>query len=207
MDIQQEYTRRSDFPDVLELGMSTFCFACHAKQPKRQTKCDTCGVDSKRALVWDDSIKQYFNDENFLVHESTGAFVVNNEGKILFIELNKFPFGYTVPAGHIDAGESSADACIREFKEEVGLDIENMEVVYEGEIVGDSCSRGADIHKWTFYVATATNDNVLLNEESKLFTWLDIHNLPNDLTHPIAFCLKQDGVMEKIEKFISEKKR
>lgn len=200
MTKQPKYTKRADFPKILKSGLNAYCFVCHKKQPKRQTRCDICGIDSKRALVWDDSIKQYFNDEEHLVHESAGAFVVNHAGMVLFIELNKFPFGYTIPAGHVDLGESSADACIREFKEEVGLEIKNLEMVYEGEIMGDSCSRGADIHRWTFYVATANNENVTLNEESTSFDWLDIHVLPNNVAYPIAFSLKQEGVIEKIDK-------
>ncbi|MBP3268488.1 MAG: 8-oxo-dGTP diphosphatase [Ruminococcus sp.] len=32
--------------------------------------------------------------------------------------------GYTLPGGHIEQGESIVDACIREIKEETGLDIQ-----------------------------------------------------------------------------------
>lgn len=199
---RNKYTKRNDFPEKLETGLSTYCFVCHKKQPKRQTRCDFCGVDSKRALVWDNSIRQYFNNDDFLVHESTGAFVVNNFGKVLLIELDKFPFGYTIPAGHVDVTETSQEACVREFKEEVGLSIENLEVLYQGEIRGDSCSRGADIHDWTFYIATPVDEGVLLNEESKSFLWTDMSSLPDNLTLPVSVCLEQVGVMDRISEYI-----
>ena len=37
--------------------------------------------------------------------------------------------GYTLPGGHVEAGESFVDAVIREMKEETGLDITNPRLV------------------------------------------------------------------------------
>lgn len=37
--------------------------------------------------------------------------------------------GYTLPGGHVEAGESFVDAVIREMKEETGLDIKNPRLV------------------------------------------------------------------------------
>ena len=34
--------------------------------------------------------------------------------------------GYTLPGGHVEQGESFVDACVREMKEETGLDISNV---------------------------------------------------------------------------------
>lgn len=34
--------------------------------------------------------------------------------------------GYTLPGGHIEPGESIVDACVREMKEETGLDVTNV---------------------------------------------------------------------------------
>ncbi len=48
-------------------------------------------------------------------------FVRNPEGKFLFFERTIFPFAFTVPAGHVDAGEEPDIAALRELEEEVGL--------------------------------------------------------------------------------------
>lgn len=201
---ESNFTKRADFPEMLKSGQSVYCFVCGEEQPRRQTKCDFCGIDSGRSLVWDDSIKQYFNEKDFLVHESTGAFVINNDGAILLIDLNKFPFGHTIPAGHVNVTENSSEACVREIKEEVGLDVQNLEMVYQGEIWGDSCSRGADIHMWTFYAASAVAEKIFLNEESKSYKWLAVKDFPNDLTYPVSFCLNQDGVPKIISNYIKK---
>lgn len=37
--------------------------------------------------------------------------------------------GYTLPGGHVEAGESFVDAVVREMKEETGLDITNPKLV------------------------------------------------------------------------------
>ena len=63
-------------------------------------------------------------------HTSVGMLVWKDE-KLLLIERMKFPPGFAVPAGHVDADSTYEDAAKRELKEEVGLDAENLELVLE----------------------------------------------------------------------------
>jgi len=55
---------------------------------------------------------------------TVGALIVDQQGKILLARSHKWFDKYTLPGGHIEVGESMADAVRREVKEEVGLDVE-----------------------------------------------------------------------------------
>ena len=66
---------------------------------------------------------------------TVGALIVNNEGKILLVKSHKWFDKYTLPGGHIEVGESMIDAVRREVKEEVGLDVEVVEMLLIQEAV------------------------------------------------------------------------
>lgn len=66
---------------------------------------------------------------------TVGALIVNEEGKILLARSHKWYDKYTLPGGHIEVGESMVDAVRREVKEEVGLDIEVVEMLLTQEAI------------------------------------------------------------------------
>ena len=47
----------------------------------------------------------------------------NNKTQIILIERLNPPFGWAIPGGFVDVGESVESAAIREAKEETGLDV------------------------------------------------------------------------------------
>lgn len=67
-----------------------------------------------------------------------GGIVFNNQKQVLMIQRNQPPaMGlWSVPGGKLEAGESLADACKREIKEETGLDVavKNIVAVVERRI-------------------------------------------------------------------------
>ena len=66
---------------------------------------------------------------------TVGALIVDQQGKILLARSHKWFDKYTLPGGHIEVGESMADAVRREVKEEVGLDVEVVEMLLVQEAI------------------------------------------------------------------------
>lgn len=53
--------------------------------------------------------------------------IIEYKGGIVLIERNHEPFGWAIPGGHVDYGESLEDAAVREAKEETSLDVKLVE--------------------------------------------------------------------------------
>lgn len=64
------------------------------------------------------------------------ALVINNDGKVLLVkrerEWHKEAHGkWELPGGKVDFGETPAEACVRETKEESGFDVETKRLIPE----------------------------------------------------------------------------
>src|SRR5713101_6580097 len=66
---------------------------------------------------------------------TVGALIVNKQGKILLVKSHKWFDRYTLPGGHIEVGETMAEAVKREVHEEVGLDVEVEEMLLIQEAI------------------------------------------------------------------------
>jgi ADP-ribose pyrophosphatase YjhB (NUDIX family) len=52
--------------------------------------------------------------------------IINIEGKIVLIKRKNPPYGWALPGGFVDYGETVENAAIREAKEETSLYLENL---------------------------------------------------------------------------------
>jgi ADP-ribose pyrophosphatase YjhB (NUDIX family) len=104
------------------------------------------------------------------MHYSAGV-VIECKGKYLLLDRINPPFGLACPAGHIDEGEDSKVACLRELKEETGIALSDIEFVYEEEIPWNYC-KSAEVHYWYLYKASVESESVTLEKEgAKSIGW------------------------------------
>ena len=62
------------------------------------------------------------------------ALIVNSKNEILLVKSPKWK-EYCVPGGHIEIGERIEDTIKREVKEELGLDLELVKVIFAQEAI------------------------------------------------------------------------
>jgi len=172
--------------------------ACHAPEPEKLSRgdclnaschvrrtgeegihfhCHACGQCNERRVVLDPHMVWRCADDCELWHESSGVFVRNPDGRFLFFWRSIYPAGsLTVPSGHVDRGETPLQAAIRELGEEIiaGLPVlspEDFLPIATEDIIGDSCRRGSDAHRWHAFQVVLSSpirpEKVKVNGEGK----------------------------------------
>ena len=87
---------------------------------------------------------------------SVGAIIRDKEGALLVLYRKKKPTGLALPAGHIEPGETSADAMQREVYEETGLEVKRYREVLHRTFPNpcnrtDAGGKSYDGHEWWIY--------------------------------------------------------
>jgi ADP-ribose pyrophosphatase YjhB (NUDIX family) len=176
----------------------TYCLNCHAEQIRETTvggigmfTCYSCGQTNGRALIIDPAIRWWTDATKEYWHESVGVFIRDPKGKFLFFDRTKHPLGLTVPAGHVDVNEPPAEAAPRELREETGIESNQVSHVITTDIVGDSCRRGADVHRWHCFIAhVAEGAEATINDEGTHPVWLTLGQaLEKELTPAVRYLL------------------
>ena len=83
-------------------------------------------------------------------HKSVGMLVWEGDN-LLLIERGKPPFGFAIPAGHVDSDTTYEIAAMRELKEEIGLDTEELKLIAEGRRENPCRRQGGTWHYWKVY--------------------------------------------------------
>jgi NADH pyrophosphatase NudC (nudix superfamily) len=113
-----------------------------------QTEYRHAGHSHTRAFVFDAKIKWEFRDDGELRHFAVGAILWRQEKdarRYCLFRRRTHPIGcFTIPAGHLEMGESPKAAAQREAFEETQMSILSIELFYEGEI-NEECRRAASL--------------------------------------------------------------
>lgn len=180
-----------------------YCIQCRSEDVHRIIRegktvylCNACETTSPRLIVIDPGINWWVEERTGEYwHESVGAFIYNTEGEILLFERVIYPFAISIPAGHLDTGEKPIHAVEREVREETGLNNLSFDLFSSEDVIGDSCRRGADCHKWHLFTTKLGKDaKVELNDEGVKPVWLSLEAaLSNELVMPVRYFIQKYG--------------
>ncbi len=105
--------------------------------------------------------------------------IIEKENQVLLISRKNYPFGYSLPGGFVEYGESVEQAVIRETKEETGLDI------VEPKLFGVYSDPKRDPRSHTVSVVfyAKANGKAVAADDALGLDFFDFDNLPE----PIVF--------------------
>lgn len=104
-------------------------------------------------------------------HGASAGVLITRGERLLLVKRRWGTPGWACPAGHVDLGETLAEAAAREVREEVGLSIDPLRLgkpvlVAAGLI--DRCSRGTPQHDWAVFTAEVDGQDPVRCEEETL---------------------------------------
>lgn len=103
---------------------------------------------------------------------TVGALVVNPKAEVLIVRTTKWRGTWGVPGGKLDWGESLQEALLREFREEVALDLQQVRFALLQEAILDSQFHVPAHFVLINYYAFSANTEVVPNEEIVEWAWL-----------------------------------
>lgn len=105
---------------------------------------------------------------------TVGALIFNKDGKLLLVKSHKWLDKYTMPGGHVELGETIKDALKREVKEEVGLDIEIVDMLGFQEAIFPAEFAKRKHFIFFDFIAKCKNDEVTLDkDEIQEYFWIE----------------------------------
>jgi nucleoside triphosphatase len=110
---------------------------------------------------------------------TVGALVTGPSDCVLIVKTTKWRGTWGVPGGKVDWGETLEAALIREFKEEVGLDLQQIEFALLQEAVLDTQFHKPAHFILLNYYARSDRETITANEEIIEWAWVEPENALN----------------------------
>ena len=103
---------------------------------------------------------------------TVGALVTNPQGKVLVVRTCKWRGSWGVPGGKVEWGETLEAALLREFREEVGLELSQVQFALLQEAVTDPQFHRSAHFVLINYFASSSCSAVTPNHEIEAWLWL-----------------------------------
>ncbi|MCL1970250.1 MAG: NUDIX hydrolase [Candidatus Bathyarchaeota archaeon] len=129
------------------------------------------------------------------------AIIIYSQDKVLLIKRDTLPFRgfWALPGGRLDIGEVVEQTCVREVKEETGLDVE---IIYKlGEYHEHGFMDGVDYDYYPACFAVKVVGGQTVKQDSEVQE-IKLFNL-NELPSPLAF--EHDKMISDYKKRVEHK--
>lgn len=103
---------------------------------------------------------------------TVGALVESPQKNILIVQTTKWTGTWGVPGGKVEWGEKMEDAVIREFQEEVGLNLTNIRFALLQEAVLDNQFFQPAHFALVNFFANSNKEEISPNEEIVKWAWV-----------------------------------
>ena len=115
---------------------------------------------------------------------TAGAVITDNQGRVLLLKHRFRPgTGWGLPGGFMQAGEQPEEALRRELLEEVGLEVEKVELFFTRAFK-------VPMQVEIVFIARAIGDTNELNFEIQKAGWFSLNELPQELPKDQAQLIK-----------------
>src|SRR5215510_5742291 len=110
---------------------------------------------------------------------TAGAIIIDEQGRVLLLNHRfRGGSGWGIPGGFLETGEQPADALRREMREEVGLELEDVEIVHAR---GFKQVRQIEILFRCRVNLNTSKDAQPQSSEIRKAEWFHLNDLPNGL--------------------------
>ena len=112
-------------------------------------------------------------------------------------DLNKADWGN--PGGRVEWGEKLAEACVREVKEESGIDLDpkQLKLLNIKEITENPIAPTVHFLQFIYVAKIDPIEKIILNEESEEYGWFNLKELPDKTLDPKEDLIKLSIVAKK----------
>jgi 8-oxo-dGTP pyrophosphatase MutT (NUDIX family) len=128
-----------------------------------------------------------------IIMVGSALLVMNQDNQLLMIKRtdNKC---WGIPGGAMELGEDLEDTVKREAKEEIGIDVKELELfgVYSGKDLYYKYPNGAEVYNISVvYMTRNIKDSIKVNQdEHNEYGYFDVNQLPAEISPPIKPIIK-----------------